>query len=164
MDQILSDSRGLRPEIRYQTGLIDTAGNPAHAATFIRQRLIILDEELLRNKTAHQRVLIHELLHFVWVRLGNQRRLDWEQLLSREWDARARGEMGWSAEWRKRLLTDADRKKRTQKWREYCCESFCDTGAWVYGADESEVTLAAGRRSRRKVWFANEFATGSLFI
>ena len=116
-------------EVRYRDHLSDTAGNPAHAATFIRQRLIVLDRELLRNTNEHQRILIHEIFHFVWVRTGNEKRRAWEALLRSEWQAKARGEAGWSAEWRKRKLTPIDLKRRTRKWREYCCESFCDTAA-----------------------------------
>jgi hypothetical protein len=141
-------------EIRYQTGLMDTAGQPAHAATFIRQRLIVLDDELRRDPAEHSRILIHELFHFVWIRLGNPRRLAWEALLRAEWHAGARGEAGWSAEWRKRKLTPRDLANRTRAWREYCCESFCDTAAWLHTASENEVTLAPTRLRARKAWCA----------
>ena len=49
------------------------------AATYIRDRLIVLDRDLAGDE--HQRVLCHELFHFVWVRLGNPRRRRWESLL-----------------------------------------------------------------------------------
>ncbi|MCU1327875.1 MAG: hypothetical protein JWN34_3245, partial [Bryobacterales bacterium] len=52
--------------------------------------------------------MVHELFHFVWVRLGNPRRKEWESLLRAEWEARAKGETGWSAEWRKRELKQKD--------------------------------------------------------
>jgi hypothetical protein len=41
-------------------------------------------------------------------------------------------------------------------WREYCCESFCDTAAWLYSGVQvhSEFTLAGRYRHRRRVWFA----------
>jgi hypothetical protein len=116
------------------------------------------------NKTEHERILLHEIFHFVWVRLGNPRRREWEALLAREWKARARGEAGWSAEWRKRALRSDDVAQRTLAWREYCCESFCDTGAWVGGGHEREVTLAARRRETRRSWFTERFATGCLAI
>ena len=140
-------------EVRYQADLIDTVGNPAHAATFIRERIIILDKQLYRDKREHDRILIHELFHFVWVRLGNRRRLDWEALLRAEMRARTRGEMGWSAEWRKRGLSARDVDARTRAWREYCCESFCDTASWLFGGAAEEVTLALGRRALRKHWY-----------
>jgi hypothetical protein len=132
---------------------VDTAGNPAHAATFIRQRLIVLDRELKRDASEHARVLSHERFHFRWVRLGNPRRLLWEAHLKGEFAKEARGEAGWSAEWRKRELTAADVAKRTRRWREYCCESFCDTGAWVETGVETEMTLGKRYRTGRKAWF-----------
>ena len=155
-------------EIAYRADLRDTAGNAAHAATFIRKRLIVLDEELKPGSAEHERVLCHEMFHFVWVRLGNPRRLAWGRLLEAEWNARARGEAGWSAEWRKKALRSSDVAGRTRRWREYCCESFCDTAAWLFASNESEVTLGKLRRAGRKAWFArhigNEGAGSSIPI
>jgi hypothetical protein len=150
--------------IRWQTGLLDTAGNEAHAATFIRKRVIFLHKELRGNKTEHQRVFIHEMFHFAWMRLGNRKRLAWEALLRQEWEAGVRGEAGWSAEWRKRKLGEASVLRRTRAWREYCCESFCDTAAWLFGGSEEEVTLSIRPRRRRRRWFDEEFATGCVAI
>jgi len=140
-------------QIRYRAHLLDTAGNAAHAATFIRGRLIVLDEELQRDSPERRRVLLHELLHFVWVRAGNARRFAWESLLREEWRLRARGECGWSAQWRKNKLRPKDVDRRTRAWREYCCESFCDTGAWICGGGQQEVTLAHRWRRTRRAWF-----------
>jgi hypothetical protein len=148
--------RGRPIEVRYRDNLRDTAGNPAHAATFIRQRLIVLDRELRRTPSEHRRILVHELFHFVWVRLGNNRRRAWETLLRAEWNARSRGEAGWSAEWRKRELRAADPRHRTRKWREYCCESFCDTAATIETGTRAEVTLPAKRLAARRTWFAEQ--------
>ena len=127
-------------KVRYRAGLVDTAGNPAHAATFIRKRLILLDKALRDDPAEHARILCHERFHFIWARLGNPLRLSWETLLKSE--GQARGETGWSAEWRRQKLIPADLANRTRKWREYCCESFCDTAAWVITGAENEVTLA----------------------
>jgi hypothetical protein len=146
--------------VRYRAHLVDTAGNPAHAATFIRERLILLDNELRVNPGERSRILTHERFHFVWVRLGNPRRLFWETHLRAEIDRRARGEAGWSAEWRKRKLTASDVEKRTRRWREYCCESFCDTAAWLITGNESELTLARRYSSGRKAWFAASHIIG----
>jgi hypothetical protein len=55
----------------------------------------------------------------------------WEALLLAE---RARGEAGWSAEWRKAALSDADRRHRTRRWREYACEAFCDSAAALWAS------------------------------
>lgn len=139
--------------VKYRSGLRDTAGNPAHAATFIRQRLIVLDPELKADRSKHQNILLHEFFHFVWVRLGNNRRLAWEGLLGKERVCRARGEAGWSAEWRKKKLSDTDVANRSRRWREYCCESFCDTAAWLHSGHDSEVTLALAHLRRRAAWF-----------
>jgi hypothetical protein len=141
-------------EVRYRENLSDTVGNSAHAATFIRQRLIVLDRELRSDPREHERILIHELFHFVWVRAGNQKRRAWEAVLCVEWQAKARGEAGWSAEWRKRKLTPLDVERRSRKWRDYCCESFCDTAACLETGSRIEVTLAPGRLAKRRLWFA----------
>jgi hypothetical protein len=147
--------------VRYRPNLCDSAGNPAHAASWIRARRIILDPELKRTAGMHRRILLHEYFHFAWVRLGNPRRLAWEAYLVAEWKARARGEAGWSAEWRKRQLSARDVAQRSRRWREYCCESFCDTAAWVnrrpQNDDNSEVTLSATRRAARREWFRENF-------
>ena len=143
-------------EVRYSANLSDTAGNPAHAATFIRRRLIVLDSELRRDARERERILVHELFHFVWVRMGNSRRRNWENLLRAQWNGRARGEAGWSAEWRKRELSSADIRRRSRKWREYCCEAFCDTAACLICRTGTEVTLAPGRLARRRSWFAEQ--------
>jgi hypothetical protein len=140
--------------VEYRSNLIDTAGNPAHAATFSRKRLILLDSELLEDPAEHARILAHERFHFVWVRLGNATRRSWEAVLQFEASRGARGEMGWSAEWRKRKLTPGDITKRSRLWREYCCESFCDTGAWVETGLQNEANLANRWRAGRKAWFS----------
>ncbi len=139
-------------KVRYRANLVDTAGNPAHAATFIRQKLIVLDDALRSDPAEHARILCHERFHFVWARLGNPTRLSWEMLLQSE--GRARGETGWSAEWRRRELKPSDVIGRTRRWREYCCESFCDTAAWVFTGSENEVTLAKRYLNARKLWFS----------
>jgi hypothetical protein len=102
-------------------------------------------------------VLLHEYFHFAWVRLGNPRRRDWETYLAGEWNSGARGEAGWSAEWRKQKLSDEDVIERSRHWREYCCESFCDTAAWIAGGVGTEVTLAPTRRRARRAWFEMQF-------
>jgi hypothetical protein len=147
------------PPVRvgYRPNLRDSAGNPAHAASWIRARRIILDPELKRSAGNHRRILLHEYFHFAWVRLGNPRRLAWEAYLAAEWKSRARGEAGWSAEWRKRQLSARDVAQRSRRWREYCCESFCDTAAWVNRGADSEVTLSPTRRAARRAWFRENF-------
>jgi hypothetical protein len=44
-------------------------------------------------------------------------------------------------------------------WRDYLCESFCDSAAWFF-ADlrrHDEVTLARRHRERRAEWFRDWF-------
>ena len=143
--QIFSGSRAARM----------TGGQEVHAATFIRRRRIILDSALSGRKSELARILIHELFHFVWVRLGNGVRRSYAGLLLLEAQARARGELGWSAEMRKQELAAQDGKL----WREYACESFCDTAAWLYAGLQrhDEFTLSARFRRRRAVWFRQTF-------
>ena len=44
-------------------------------------------------------------------------------------------------------------------WRDYLCESFCDTAAWIYSGvrRHPEYTLAARHRDRRAEWFRGVF-------
>ena len=159
-----TEFKGRPIEIRYRTDLLDTAGQPAHAATFIRERLIVLDAALKRDAGEHERILLHELFHFVWVRLGNGPRSVWEEMLRAELAGKVRGEAGWSAEWRKAELSDSDIANRSRKWREYCCEGFCDTGALFAGAASNELTLARKRLSVRMAWFRRVFQDRALSI
>ena len=142
-------------------GLSDSHGE-VEAAAFLRQRRIAF------NCTGAEfpRIFVHELFHFVWLRLGNRARLSYEALVESELAAGTRGELGWSAEWRKNALRPADRRRRSRRWREYCCESFCDTAAWLYSSVKrhGEFTLAAGRRRRRRAWFAESIEAKRLSI
>jgi hypothetical protein len=126
-----------------------------HAATFIRKRRIVLDFALMGEPAELRRILVHELFHFAWLRMGNSRRWSFEDLLRQEAKRGVRGELGWSAEWRKDALTRRDSARRSRRWREYACESFCDTAAWRYAAIASheEFTLAGRYRAARREWF-----------
>jgi len=136
------------------------SGQPVHAGTFIRKRRIILDLELAGKPNELVRILTHELFHFAWVRMGNPTRRSYEDLLRREWNQRARGELGWSAELRKSALSRYPLPRSNHpKWRDYACESFCDTAAWLYSgiARHPEFTLAERHRKRRAEWFRTNF-------
>jgi hypothetical protein len=141
-----------------------THGEPVHAGSFIRKREIVLDQELERQPRELARILVHELFHFAWVRLGNPTRRSYEALLREEWKRHARGELGWSAESRKRRLWNAMRAGGQTKWRDYLCESFCDTAAWIYSGvrRHPEYTLAARHRDRRAEWFRAVFQRGTI--
>ena len=142
--------QGAPLRIRSVGGLRDGRG-AVHAASFLRQRTIAFD----CTGAEFPRVFAHELFHFAWVRLGNPGRLSWEVVLRRERRAGARGELGWSAEWRQHALRAGDPGSRSRRWRDYCCESFCDTGAWLYSGvgRHEEFTLPEKFRSRRRDWF-----------
>jgi hypothetical protein len=142
------------------------AGTPVHAGTFLRRREIVLDAELLANPREMARIFLHELFHFVWLRLDNPTRRSWEAVLAEEVGRRARGELGWSSEWRKRQLNRADRLERSRRWRDYVLESFCDTAAWLPGRGRrhEEYTLEQAWRRTRRRWFRRLLAGGRLPI
>ncbi|HEY1219889.1 MAG: hypothetical protein ABSE42_12665 [Bryobacteraceae bacterium] len=142
-------------------GLRDRHG-AAHAGSFLRDRRIAI----ACTRAEFPRVFVHEWFHFVWRRAGNPLRRDFEKMLAAEGHAGARGELGWSAEWRKRALTAQEVRGRARRWREYCCESFCDTAAWLYAgvASHAEFTLAPRFRRRRQAWFTQNIAGKRLSI
>lgn len=146
-----------RPALRAHRGQLHSGpgpGDEVHAATFPRQRIMVFASELNDDDAERARIFTHEVFHFVWIKLSNARRRDWEQVLLAEYHAHARGDLGWSAEWRKLRITAADVELRTRLWREYACESFCDTAAWHWSgvADHEEHRLADRWRARRKSW------------
>jgi hypothetical protein len=132
------------------------------AGTFVRERRMAFD----CSRKEFPRIFAHELSHFIWVRLGNPARRSYERLVKGEWQSGARGELGWSAEWRKRALASGDVESRSRRWREYCCESFCDTAAWLYSGvgRHREFTLAGRWRTRRRAWFAQWIESRQLSI
>lgn len=158
---MLPELSGRTVEIRLRESL-----GPHLASTFIRRRLILLDSEVLARRGDFERILVHELFHFAWVRLSNAVRWDWERTLTRELEEGVRGELGWSAERRKMLLGRADAKRRSPAWRLYACESFCDTAAWRFAGlnAHDEFTLAMPSRRVRRRWFENNIELGPVLI
>jgi len=142
-------------------GLRDRHG-AVHAGSFLRERRIAFD----CTAAEFPRIFVHELFHFVWLRAGNPARLSYETLLRRELREGARGELGWSAERRKDALGAHEIRSRARQWREYCCESFCDTAAWLYSGvpRHNEYTLARRFRNRRRAWFIETIGAGRLSI
>lgn len=138
--------------IQYRPGLRDGHG-PVHAGSFMRERRIALN---CRHRE-FARVFVHEVFHFVWFRLGNPRRRSFGQMLRREMCMGAGGELGWSAEWRKNALRREDVRNGTRRWREYCCESFCDSAAWLLSGTRrhEEFTLRSRFREKRRRWFTH---------
>jgi len=144
--------RAIRVEMRRSLG-------PHLAATDIRRRVILLDQEVLRSTGDFERILFHEIFHFAWTRCSNATRLAWEDTLALELRSRVRGELGWSSEWRKVKLTRGDRSRRSSRWRRYVCESFCDSAAWLFAGlrRHDEFTLPAVWRRSRRAWFRRNF-------
>ena len=124
-----------------------------------RYRYVVLDAALFHRRVELGRILYHELCHFLWPRLGNPSREKFAALLVREFRQGIAGELGYSAEWRKAKLTAGVKGKRRKEflgrsWREYVCESFCDTGSFVLldrerRRNHSEYTLSGMARDRR---------------
>ncbi len=142
----------------YRGRLVQSAGQgmPVHAASDIRGRRILLEEELRREAEQLARVLTHELFHFVWARMSNTDRWSYEAVLRREIRSGAKGELGWPAKQKKDRLEPDDAERRTRRWREYVCESFCDTAAWYFtGHEHAEHMLRPRFRGRRAEWFRN---------
>jgi len=138
-----------------------------HASTSIPKRVILLDRGVLALRGEFERILIHELFHFVWVRLSNAARRNWELVLCDEFARGIRGELGWSSEWRKGTLKRDNAFARDARWRRYACESFCDTAAWMFTGLRShdEFTLPMPARVARRVWFrALSSSTGGLRV
>ncbi len=130
-----------------------TCGTPVHAGTFIRQRRIVLETALLRRPLLLRLILQHEIFHFVWVRLNNTSRNEFAALLETECRSRARGELGESASVHKCTPTET-------RWRNYVCESFCDTAACFYAGASSSLDygLAHHWRTRRQNWIESLFS------
>ena len=154
-----------RQDLKVSRGqVVSGRGTHVHAATFIRQRSIVLDADLFRSNAELQRIFIHELFHFVWVRLSNGQRRSFELLL--EAQHKVAGDLGWSAEYRKQELEAQDVKSRSRRWREYCCEAFCDTAAYFYARSKrhDEFTLPLRQRKKRIQWFGKNLASGRVRI
>jgi hypothetical protein len=140
-------------------GLAARPEDHLHAASYIPQRYVVLNRQLFRQRVELGRILYHELCHFVWPRLGNPLRKSYEEMLRAEFRAGVRGELGYSSEWRKKKLRSEGGgvPRKTKLWREYVCESFCDTGAHALLGSErraghSEYTLSRAARERRGRW------------
>ncbi|MBV8896547.1 MAG: hypothetical protein JO051_08545 [Acidobacteriaceae bacterium] len=131
-------------------------GTAVHAASFIRGRRIVLESGLLRHRRLLRLILVHELFHFVWARLSNRKRAEYSHLLAQEFLHGARGELGESSG----LKKAARPKPGTRAWRDYVCESFCDSAAFVYSRINRHhaITLAQRWRQRRRRWFEATFA------
>ena len=129
-------------------------GSPVYAATFVRERKIVLDTDLLRRPRLLRLIFLHELFHFVWVRLGNRKRHEFAAMLRRELENCARGEMGESSGVQKERVLNQGSGCSSQVWRDYACEAFCDTAAWLFAGKPRLPVGALTRpwRERRERW------------
>ena len=137
-------------------------GNHIHAVSYIPQRYVVLQRDLFCRRVELGRILYHELCHFLWPRLGNPQRRNYEAALRAEFRHGTRGELGYSSQWRKdelRVNGNSSHRKagRRALWRDYLCESFCDTGSFMLlgperRAKHSEYTLSRAARQRRYRW------------
>lgn len=159
----------LRPALFAHRGTLLSGldlGAPVHAGSFLRRREIVLDRSLCDEPSELARILVHEIFHFVWLRMGNHVRRSFEAKLAAELQRNARGELGWSADLRKQTLSPGDVRGRNRRWREYVCESFCDSAAWLHtGAKgHDEFTLAPRFRRARREWMRHFEAAGRIPI
>lgn len=157
----LPELRGRPLHLERIRDLQDTRG-PVHAAAFLRERRIAFD----CSAAEFPRIFVHELFHFVWLYGGNQLRWSFEDVIGAECRSHERGELGWSAQWRKDAIQRSDLRNRGRRWREYTCESFCDTAAWLYSGvpRHSEFTLSERCRKSRREWFERELEPRGLSI
>lgn len=146
-----------RPRLTAYKGRLlseSSKGKSVYAGSFLRRRTITLDDCLLRTPRVWERIFAHEVGHFIWSRLPAALRESYTQLVHGEIRQGERGELGWSAESIKLRLLPADPLLGNTRWKNYVCESFCDTAGWVFGSARTyaELTLPAGLRELRRDW------------
>src|SRR5260370_25410300 len=87
------------------------------AGVSLPRRLVLLDPVVLRQRGDFERIMVHEIFHFVWRRLSNPRRLSWEHVIAAELVRCAAGEPGSSAECRKNKAKPSPRLGPPPAWR-----------------------------------------------
>lgn len=127
---------------RGSLGLGPGPGDEVFAASFLNQRRILFDVELLRHAPDFVNIFTHEIYHFVWRRLPNAEREAWSALLRDE-------KLPMHPNLSSRLAYDAHAAKPSvAKWKHYVCEAFCDTAAAI----ATPGTLVS---SQRRQWLTN---------
>ncbi|MFZ0592841.1 MAG: hypothetical protein WAM39_20440 [Bryobacteraceae bacterium] len=121
----------------------------------MRERRIVLEENLVSEARDLRLIFAHEIYHFAWRRLGNTRRAEYDSLLREELASSALGELGESSSVAKQEHVSQERPLGGNSWKQYVCESFCDTGAWLFSGVEEHRTfqLASRWRTKRALWF-----------
>ena len=152
------------PDLTAHRGKLLSAANqgtPVFAASFIRQRRIVLETGLRSNAAVLQFIFVHEVFHFAWVRLGNPARQEYSHLLTNELRHRARGELGESSAVKKaELHTGRELSSSSKLWRDYVCESFCDSAACLFVGGPVHDGARLGKRwsALRRDWFLGKMA------
>jgi hypothetical protein len=129
-------------------------GDAVYAGSFLRRRSIVLEQQMVKTPRVLERIFVHEVFHFVWSRLPRQLRESYDRLIREELKRSVKGELGWSAESMKLALTTEDIADGNRRWKDYLCESFCDTAGWMYGSASRYTEMTLDRRSRdlRRRW------------
>jgi hypothetical protein len=136
-------------------------GTPVYAAAFLRQRRIVLEAGLLSDPAVLRFIFVHELFHFVWMRLGNPIRVEYSGLITHEIKRRVRGELGESSAVKKAALGKAPQHSLPAAvWREYVCESFCDSAGSLFAGPPVHEGPRLGKTwtAIRKEWFEEKLA------
>jgi hypothetical protein len=123
----------------------------------------VLEQQMVKTPRVLERIFVHEVFHFVWSRLNRSLRDSYADLVRAELARSVKGELGWSAESMKMNLAPEDVESGTRRWKDYLCESFCDTAGWLYGsaARYSEMTLDRKSRELRRKWFEQHLESRS---
>ena len=121
---------------------------------------------MLRTPRVLERIFVHEVFHFVWSKLNHATRRSWDSLIRAEMENGVRGEFAWSAELAKQRVTPDSMANHTRRWKDYLCESFCDTAAYCFGntLPHSEMTLDSFTRRSRRAWVSAHLTERSLPI
>jgi hypothetical protein len=134
-----------------------------YAAAYLRERRIVLEKGLLSEPTLLRFIFVHELFHFVWMRLGNPAREEYSCLIAHEIQRLARGELGESSLVKKTgLPKDSQRPIKAPVWRDYVCESFCDSASHLLTGALVHEGSKLGRRwtDLRRAWFEQMLRDG----
>jgi hypothetical protein len=152
------------PELTAHRGKLlsgEDRGIPVYAASFIRQRRIVLEATLLASPASLRFIFVHEVFHFVWVRLGNKKRAEYSRLVAYEMDHKARGELGESSAVKKaELRVERQISLESQVWRDYACESFCDSAGCIFTGRSVHDGARLGKAwtAIRREWFLQNLA------
>jgi hypothetical protein len=118
--------RAYRGKLETGSELRPGLGEEVFAASFLTRREIVLDEALLDDAEELLRIFAHEVYHFVWRRLSNAERAEWEAILAAEKRPRHAGlssELRWK---------DLGERRAGRVWKNYACEAFCDSAAVLF--------------------------------